>query len=351
MGYWNNGMLEQWNDARRDSAQHSNIPPFHYSNSAVTLTMIKTSDDSLLAAELKQIAGLRVKIDEPLARYTSMKIGGPADYFIEAQTDAALASLLPLLNQHAMNFCLLGNGSNVLISDRGVRGVVIRLAGEFKKIQWADDGERVHVNVGAAYAVTQLVRETARKGFAGLEFAEGIPGSVGGALFMNAGAYGSEFEKVVDQVEGATSQGQPICLSRGEMTFSYRDSHLPPGTIVTRVRMQLHKAESVEVGSKLQELVSRRKSSQPSGYPNSGSMFRNPPGDFAGRLIEAAGLKGKRIGQSQISERHANFIVNLGGARAADVLQLTELAQAEVRSRFGVELVLEVKLLGEWTAQ
>jgi UDP-N-acetylmuramate dehydrogenase len=170
-------------------------------------------------------------------------------------------------------------------------------------------------------------------------------------LFMNAGAYGSEFEKVVDQVEGVTSQGQPICLSRGEMTFSYRDSHLPPGTIVTRVRMQLHKAESVAVGSKLQELVSRRKSSQPSGYPNSGSMFRNPPGDFAGRLIEAAGLKGKRIGQSQISERHANFIVNLGGAKAEDVLQLTELAQAEVRSRFGVELVLEVKLFGEWTAQ
>jgi UDP-N-acetylmuramate dehydrogenase len=207
------------------------------------------------------------------------------------------------------------------------------------------------VNVGAAYAVTQLVRETARKGFAGLEFAEGIPGSVGGALFMNAGAYGSEFEKVVDQVEGVTSQGKPICFSRGEMTFSYRDSHLPPGTIVTRVRMQLHKAESAEVGSKLQELVSRRKSSQPSGYPNSGSMFRNPPGDFAGRLIEAAGLKGKRIGQSQISERHANFIVNLGGAKAADVLQLTALAQAEVRNRFGIELVLEVKLLGEWAAQ
>lgn len=344
-------MLEQWSDARRDSAQYSNIPTFHCSNSAVMFAMARETNESPLVHELNQISGLRLKIDEPLARYTSMKIGGPADYFIEAQTDAALASLLPLLNQHAMNFCLLGNGSNVLISDRGVRGAVIRLAGEFKKIQWADDGERIHVNVGAAYAVTQLVREAARKGFAGLEFAEGIPGSVGGALFMNAGAYGSEFEKVVDQVEGATSQGQPICLSRGEMTFSYRDSHLRPGTIVTRVRMQLHKAESVEVGSKLQELVSRRKSSQPSGYPNSGSMFRNPPGDFAGRLIEAAGLKGKRIGQSQISERHANFIVNLGGARAADVLQLTELAQAEVRKRFGVELILEVKLLGEWTTQ
>jgi UDP-N-acetylmuramate dehydrogenase len=346
--------MECWSDGVMGvglSLQYSNIPTFHYLNSVVTVAMTRTGNDSPLAAELKQISGLRVKLDEPLARYTSMKIGGPADYFVEAQTDAALASLLRLLDQHAMNFCLLGNGSNVLISDRGVRGVVVRLAGEFKKIGWVDDGERVHVNVGAAYAVTQLVREAARKGFAGLEFAEGIPGSVGGALFMNAGAYGSEFEKVVDQVEGVTSKGQPIGLSRGEMTFSYRDSHLPPGTIVTRVRMQLHKAASVEVGSKLQELVRRRKSTQPSGYPNSGSMFRNPPGDFAGRLIEAAGLKGKRIGQSQISDRHANFIVNLGGAKAADVLRLTELAQAEVRSRFGVELVLEVKLLGEWMAQ
>ena len=331
-------------------AQHTNIPVFHHSNSAVTLAMTKTSNDSPLAAELKQISGLKVKIAEPLARYTSMKIGGPADYFIEAQTDAALLSALRSLNQRAMSFCLLGNGSNVLISDRGVRGAVIRLAGEFKKIEWQEEAARVHVNVGAAYAVTQLVREAARKGYAGLEFAEGIPGSVGGALFMNAGAYGSEFEKVVDQIEGVTSQGQPIRLSRGEMTFSYRDSHLPQGTIVTRVRMQLPKAEPAAVGSKLYELVRRRKASQPSGYPNSGSMFRNPPGDYAGRLIEAAGLKGKRIGQSQISERHANFIVNLGGAKAADVLQLTELAQAEVRRQFGVELVLEVKLIGEWAA-
>jgi len=331
-------------------AQRSNIPVFHHSNSAVTLAMTKTSNDSPLAAELKQISGLKVKIAEPLARYTSMKIGGPADYFIEAHTDAALTSVLRSLNQCAMSFCLLGNGSNVLIGDRGVRGAVIRLAGEFKKIEWQEEAARVHVHVGAAYAVTQLVREAARKGYAGLEFAEGIPGSVGGALFMNAGAYGSEFEKVADQIEGVTSQGQPIRLSRDEMTFSYRDSHLPPGTIVTRVRMQLPNAEPAAVGSKLHELVRRRKASQPSGYPNSGSMFRNPPGDYAGRLIEAAGLKGKRIGQSQISERHANFIVNLGGAKAADVLQLTELARAEVRRQFGVELVLEVKLIGEWAA-
>ncbi len=333
---------------RSGEAQHSDIPAIHYSSVFVLLAMAKTSNDSLLAAELKQISGLRVKIAEPLARYTSIKIGGPAEYFIEVETSAALTDLLHALDHQAVSFCLLGNGSNVLISDRGVRGAVIRLAGEFKKSEWHEDGERIYVNVGAAYAVTQLVREAARKGYAGLEFAEGIPGSVGGALYMNAGAYGSEFEKVVDQVESMSRQGQPIRLSRVEMTFSYRYSHLPPGTVVTRVRMQLHKAESVEVSTKLRELVTRRKSSQPSGYPNSGSMFRNPPGDYAGRLIEAAGLKGKRIGQCQISERHANFIVNLGGAKAADVFQLTELARAEVRRQFGVELVLEVKLLGEW---
>jgi UDP-N-acetylmuramate dehydrogenase len=330
--------------------QHSNTPILHHSNSTVMLAMAKESKESLLAQELKGMSGLRVKIDEPLSRYTSIKIGGPADYFIEVETDAALANLLRALHERGMSFWLLGNGSNVLISDRGVRGAVIRLAGEFKKVQWREEGERVQVNVGAAYIVTQLVREAARRGYAGLEFAEGIPGTVGGALYMNAGAYGSEFEKIVDQVEGVTSQGESLRLSRSEMIFSYRDSHLPPGTVVTRVGMQVRKAEAVEVASKLRELVGRRKSSQPSGYPNSGSMFRNPPGDYAGRLIEAAGLKGKRIGQSQISERHANFIVNLGGARAADVLQLTQLAQAEVRRQFGVELILEVKLLGEWSA-
>ena len=331
-------------------AQYSNIPPLHHANSVVMFAMAKESKESPLAQELKGMSGLRVKIDEPLSRYTSIKIGGPADYFIEVETDAALANLLRTLHERGMSFWLLGNGSNVLISDRGVRGAVIRLAGEFKKVQWREEGERVQVNVGAAYIVTQLVREAARRGYAGLEFAEGIPGTVGGALYMNAGAYGSEFEKIVDQVEGVTSQGESLRLSRSEMIFSYRDSHLPPGTVVTRVGMQVRKAEAVEVASKLRELVGRRKSSQPSGYPNSGSMFRNPPGDYAGRLIEAAGLKGKRIGQSQISERHANFIVNLGGARAADVLQLTQLAQAEVRRQFGVELVLEVKLLGEWAA-
>jgi len=312
--------------------------------------MPKETDESPLAHGLKLIPGVKVKIAEPLARYTSMKIGGPADYFIEVETDEGLSCVLPLLHRYGTAVSLLGNGSNALISDRGVRGAVIHLVGEFRKVEWREEGETVCVRVGAAYAVTQLVRAAARKGYGGLEFAEGIPGTAGGALVMNAGAYGSEFEKVVDQVVGLTREGKTIHFNRPELTFTYRGSNLPAGTVVTRVCLRLRKEEATRVSSKVSELVAKRKSSQPSGYPNSGSMFRNPARDFAGRLIEAAGLKGKRIGQSQISARHANFIVNLGGAKAEDVRRLMELARAEVKEQFGIELVPEVRLLGEWSA-
>ena len=310
--------------------------------------MRKENHETPLAEQLRLIPGVKVKISEPLARYTSMKIGGPADYLLEVEQTVALSKILPLLKRHAAAYCLLGNGSNVLVSDLGVRGAVIRLAGEFKRAEWQEDGEAVRVNVGAAYAVTRLVREAARRGYGGLEFAEGIPGSVGGALVMNAGAYGAEFEKVVDRVDAVNSKGQPVSFTRKDMFFSYRDSHLPSGTVVTGVRLHLLKEESAKVSLKVRELVARRKSSQPSGFPNSGSMFRNPRGDFAGRLIEAAGLKGKTAGRAQISHRHANFIVNLGGAKAEEVRQLMEVARAEVKRQFGVDLEPEVRLLGEW---
>jgi UDP-N-acetylmuramate dehydrogenase len=304
---------------------------------------------SLLPA-LREITGLKLKVDEPLARYTTMKIGGPADYFLDVESSGALIETLRLLDAHKIPFCLLGKGSNVLVSDLGVRGAVLRLGGEFKRVSWREEGERALVDVGAAYAVTQLVREAARRGYGGLEFAEGIPGSVGGALVMNAGAYGSEMEKIVEAVEGVAVDGAAIRFHRDQMVFTYRDSHLPAGTIVTAVGMKLQKKDAVEVGTKVRELVSRRKQSQPGGHPNSGSMFRNPPGDLAGRLIEAAGLKGKRIGNAEISARHANFMVNLGGARAEDVKSLMELAQSAVREKFAVELFPEVRFLGEWPA-
>jgi UDP-N-acetylmuramate dehydrogenase len=305
-------------------------------------------DETALLQELRSIPGLKVKVSEPLARYTSMKIGGPADFFVEVENQAALSQLLSFLSQHGMPSCLLGNGSNVLVSDLGVEGVVVHLVGDFKRAEWHDQGNDSWVEVGAAHAVTQLVREAARRGYGGLEFAEGIPGTVGGALVMNAGAYGSEFEKVVDLVQGMNGEGTPIQFTREEMTFSYRDSHLPAGTVVTRLRLHLDREETSRVSSKVRELVTKRKSSQPSGYPNSGSMFRNPTGDYAGRLVEAAGLKEKQIGRAQISAKHGNFIVNLGGASAEDIRQLMELARAEVQAKFGVDLIPEVKLLGRW---
>jgi UDP-N-acetylmuramate dehydrogenase len=309
------------------------------------------SDETPFARELKLIAGVRIKFAEPLARHTSMKVGGPADFFIDVDKQSAMPLVLKTLSRSRTDFCLLGNGSNVLVSDRGVRGAVIHLAGEFKRIEWGPEGEVAWVRVGAAYAITQLVREAARQGYSGLEFAEGIPGTMGGALFMNAGAYGSEFEKIIDQVDGFTREGEPIRFSRKEMTFTYRDSHLPEGVVVAEVRLRLRREDSAQVSSRVRELVVKRKSGQPSGYPNSGSMFRNPPGDFAGRLIEAAGLKGKTLGHAQISQRHANFIVNLGRAKAEDIRQLMELARAEVKARFAIELEPEVRLLGEWPVQ
>jgi UDP-N-acetylmuramate dehydrogenase len=310
--------------------------------------MTQECNETPLGRELKLITGVKVRVSEPLARYTSMKVGGPADFFIEVENTGALTRVLRTLKRNGITFCLLGNGSNVLVSDRGVRGAVIHLAGEFKQIEWYPEGEIPWVKVGAAYAVTQLVREAARKGYSGLEFAEGIPGTMGGALFMNAGAYGSEFEKIIDQVEGFSGEGEAIRLSRKEMTFTYRDSHLPEGMVVAEVRLRLRHEDSAKVSSRVRELVAKRKAGQPSGYPNSGSMFRNPPGDFAGRLIETAGLKGKTLGYAQISQRHANFIVNRGGAKAEEIRQLMELARAEVKARFGIELEPEVRLLGEW---
>jgi len=308
-------------------------------------------EETPLVQDLRSIPGLKVKVAEPLARYTSIKIGGPADYLLDVEDQTVLTQTLRLLNRYGVVFYLLGKGSNVLVSDRGVHGAVIRLGGGFKRIEWREEEEKVLVTVGAAYPVTQLVREGVRRGYSGLEFAEGIPGSVGGALVMNAGAYGSQMEKIVDRVEGVTQRGEHIRFNRQEMVFSYRKSNLPPGTVVTQVRLRLSKGEEKEVGSRLRELVTKRKKSQPSGYPNSGSMFRNPEGDFAGRLIEEAGLKGKKIGRAEISERHANFIVNHGGAKAEEVRELMEMARSEVKKKFGVELKPEVRLVGEWSSK
>ena len=297
-----------------------------------------------LTTELGRIAGVAVKVREPLARYTSFKVGGPADYFVEAQTSPGLTACLKLMACGGVPVLLLGNGSNLLVSDQGVRGAVLRLRGEFRRVHW----HRAGAGVGAAHAVSRLVREAVRRGLGGLEFAEGIPGSVGGSLVMNAGAYGSEMERVVTRVDAVTAAGEPLAFGREELRFSYRDARLPHGAIVTRVGMALTPETPEAVDARMRAIMARRRESQPSGHPNFGSVFRNPPGDHAGRLIEASGLKGLRVGGAEVSRRHANFIVNRGGARAQDVRRLIEQVCSEVESRFSVTLQTEVRFAGEW---
>ena len=297
-----------------------------------------------LTTELSRIAGVAVKVREPLARYTSFKVGGPADYFVEAQTSPGLTACLKLMACAGVPVLLLGNGSNLLVSDQGVRGAVLRLRGEFRRVHW----HRAGADVGAAHAVSRLVREAVRRGLGGLEFAEGIPGSVGGSLVMNAGAYGSEMERVVTRVDAVTAAGEPLAFGREELRFSYRDARLPHGAIVTRVGMALTPETPEAVDARMRAIMARRRESQPSGHPNFGSVFRNPPGDHAGRLIEASGLKGLRVGGAEVSRRHANFIVNRGGARAQDVRRLIEQVCSEVESRFSVTLQTEVRFAGEW---
>ena len=297
-----------------------------------------------LTTELSGIAGVAVRVREPLSRYTSFKVGGPADYFVEAHTSRGLSACLKALEGRGVPILLLGNGSNLLVSDQGVRGAVLRLRGEFRKVRWHDAG----AEVGAAYAVSRLVREAVRRGRGGLEFAEGIPGSVGGSLVMNAGAYGSEMERVVNRVDAMTAAGEALALGREELRFSYRETRLPKDAVVTRVGMVLTLETAEVVDARMRAILTRRRESQPSGHPNFGSVFRNPPGDHAGRLIEASGLKGLRVGSAEVSRRHANFIVNRGGARAQDVRRLIEQVCSEVESRFSVRLQTEVRFAGEW---
>jgi UDP-N-acetylmuramate dehydrogenase len=290
--------------------------------------------------------GDRTRPDEPLARYTSFRIGGPADLLVLPDTPDELAHVLSAAAASGTRVTLLGGGSNVLIGDGGMRGVVVKLGRGFKKIDW---GSAPHIRAGAAVQLGRLARESVARGLAGLEYAEGIPGTVGGALFMNAGAYGGEVSGVVRAVEGIDrTTGTPTEIAAPGLAFGYRRAALPRGFVVTAVRFALRPETTAAVRARMDEARTRRVAAQPHGSANAGSIFKNPRGDHAGRLIDAAGLKGARAGRARISERHANFIVNEGGARAVEVKALMDLALRVVWERSGVWLEPEVQLVGSW---
>jgi UDP-N-acetylmuramate dehydrogenase len=297
-----------------------------------------------LESDLRAKFGARVRASMPLAELTSFRIGGPADLFVAVEDEAELMHAKAAAYRAGIPCFCLGAGTNLLVSDRGMRGLVVRLGDGFAKIK-IDDAKVV---AGAAAAFGTLVQEVVDRGLAGLEFGEGIPGTVGGGLVMNAGAFGGEIAKVVTLVHGVTESGEALALSKDDVKFAYRRTELPAHFIITRVDFELARGDRAQLTARVAELHAKRASRQPRGVPNAGSIFKNPPGNFAGKLLEGAGLKGTRLGGAAFSDQHANFIVNLGGAQAAEVRALIDMARNKVKEQSGVWLEPEVRLVGDW---
>jgi UDP-N-acetylmuramate dehydrogenase len=299
---------------------------------------------SALEHELRERFGARLAVSRPLADLTSFRIGGPADLFVTVQTEGELMAAMAAAHRISMPAFCLGAGTNLLISDRGMRGLVVKLGDGFTTISL----NGVKAVAGGAAQFGTLVETVVEHGLAGLEFGEGIPGTVGGGLVMNAGAFGGEMAKVVTLVHGVTVEGDARALTKDEVNFAYRRTDLPPRFVITRVDFELAPGDRETLRARVAELKAKRAARQPRDVPNAGSIFKNPPGNFAGRLLENAGLKGARLGGAAFSDQHANFIVNLGGARADEVRELMELARNKVKEIAGVWLEPEVKLVGDW---
>lgn len=282
--------------------------------------------------------------DEPLSKHTTWKIGGPADLLILPKGKEELAATVKLLNKHGIPWMILGRGSNMLVSDEGVRGAVIKPAGSLDFVRF----EGTTVTAGACYSFIKLSIMAGKQGLTGLEFAGGIPGTVGGAVYMNAGALGSDVSRIFKSADIVLETGELVRYDRNDMHFSYRHSVLQERKgVVLEASFELAEGDRMEIASAMASYKERRLRTQPLQMASAGSVFRNPEGDYAARLIQEAGLKGFRIGGAQVSEQHANFIVNTGQATARDVLALIAHIQSAVEERNGVRLVPEVLVVGE----
>ena len=285
-----------------------------------------------------------VSEDEPLASRTSFGIGGPADFFIEMSRPVAIEEVIGGAAQRGIPYLLLGAGTNLLIADAGVEGLVVRVVNREHHV----DGRTVRA--GAGLKMMRLARIVADAGLRGFEFAIGVPGTVGGAVYQNAGCWGKELREVLVEVEGFMPGSGRTMWKPADLKFGYRTSALREGKLkgglVVEATIQLERGDGEEAKALMAKLTRERNETQPIKTKNCGSVFKNPPGDSAGRLVQAAGLKGAREGQAVISTMHGNFIVNEGGATADDVRRLIERVQAEVRRRFNVELETEVEMVG-----
>jgi len=286
----------------------------------------------------------RVLINESMKNHTSFKIGGPADIMVLPYNVDEIRYVIKLCRDLSVPFFVMGNGTNLLVLDKGIRGVVIKIAGNFSNI--GINGLKVTAQAGVLLSV--LSKRTAQNSLKGLEFASGIPGTLGGAVAMNAGAYGGEMKDVVKAVWAIDYSGNDWHLKYDDLKFGYRTSVIQEKKlIVLQVDMELEKGNINESMALIAELTRRRKEKQPLAYPSAGSAFKRPVGYYAGKLIQDAGLKGLRVGDAQISELHAGFIINLGNATAKDVLQLIEIVKEKIKSKFNVEMCPEIKIIGE----
>ena len=281
---------------------------------------------------------------EPMTKHTSFHIGGPAELMAQPQSEAELQSLLLKAAEAAVPVTLVGNGSNLLVRDKGIRGLVIKRGSMLRDIKVSGNV----LTFGSGVSLAQASKKAAELGLSGMEFAVGIPGSIGGAVYMNAGAYDGEMSKVVKSVRVMNAAGEVSELSADELDFGYRHSALQgSGKIVTSVTVELAAGDKQAIAEKMADFSNRRITKQPLELPSAGSMFKRPPGYFAGTLIDQTGLKGYTVGGAQVSTKHAGFVVNIGGATAADVLQLISDVQAKVFAAHGVHLEPEVLVLGE----
>lgn len=294
---------------------------------------------------LQKLVKAQVKADAPLKPYTTWKIGGPADWLVTPANAEELRRVLALCREAELPWMVMGNGSNLLVGDKGVRGVVIRLGEDFSRMTWQDD----RVEAYAGLLLRDLARKAADLGFTGLEYVHGIPGSVGGGIRMNCGAYGGNLSTCVTSVKALTYDGEEVELSRDQIDFAYRNSSLfQLDAVITSVCLRLVPGDKEEIQALMAEFQHRREQAQPLEYPSCGSVFKNPPGDHAGWIVERNELRGTRIGGVQISEKHGNFIVNRWDGSADDARRLIEWTQEKVMELEQIRLEPEVRFVGEF---
>ena len=315
---------------------------------------MKTITDELIN-ELKEIVGAEnARQDAPMAEHTSFRAGGPADLLVSPSSEEELQAVLQKLALADVPHMVLGNGSNILVTDGGYRGVMVHLGPAFSYIR----REGNSLICGSGTSLAMAAKSAAAEGLTGLEFASGIPGSVGGAVFMNAGAYGGEIKDVLDHARVLRQAGPDEAdtgafpafaeVAAADLDMGYRHTRLhESGEIVTEAVFALQPGDPEEIRATMADLTAKRNAKQPVTYPSAGSFFKRPEGYFAGKLIQDAGLKGLSVGGAQVSELHSGFIINTGGATATDILQLMQIVRAGVKEQFGVLLEPEVRIIGE----